>query len=281
MFICDRPKRMLIRVGYKIEFLLPAQTAMIALLRVHPSRAEDLRETDELLIDPPSQLTTFTDVFGNLCSRILADRGMLRLQGTTLVADPGTPQAEDPAAFEHPVHELPDQTLQFLLSSRYCEVDRLSGVAFDLFGSLTPGWNRVAAICDWIHARVEFGYSHASPHRTALEVFIDRKGVCRDFQHLAVTFCRALHIPARYVAGYLGDIGAPATPTPMDFSAWFEVFLADRWWTFDARHRSPRIGRIAIAIGRDAADVSITTSFGQASLQSFEVITIEEPGCVV
>ena len=174
-----------------------------------------------------------------------------------------------------PVNELPPEMLRYLLNSRYCEVDRLSNIAVELFGHLKPGWSRVQAICGWVNWKVAFGYQHARSSKTALDVFTERTGVCRDFQHLAVTFCRALNIPARYATGYLGDIGVPKEPTPMDFSAWFEVYLQNRWWTFDARHTQPRIGRVLMATGRDASDVAITTSFGIANLTGFSVVTEE------
>jgi transglutaminase-like putative cysteine protease len=193
-----------------------------------------------------------------------------------LIEDSGLPDAADPGAREHPVNELPHETLRYLLNSRYCEVDRLSNIAVELFGGAPPGWRRVQAICDWVHAKVAFGYHHARSSKTALDVFTERSGVCRDFQHLAITFCRALNIPARYATGYLGDIGVPPAPDPMDFSAWFEVYLENRWWTFDARHNHPRIGRVLMATGRDASDVAITTSFGIANLKNFTVVTEEE-----
>jgi transglutaminase-like putative cysteine protease len=185
---------------------------------------------------------------------------------------------EDPTPLdvnEHPVADLPNETLIYLLNSRYCEVDRLSNIAVELFGDAAPGWGRVQAICDWVNSKVTFGYQHARSTKTALDVFTERVGVCRDFQHLAVTFCRALNIPARYATGYLGDIGVPPSFSPMDFSAWFEVYLANRWWTVDARHNRPRIGRVLMAVGRDASDVAITTSFGIASLTHFTVVSDE------
>jgi transglutaminase-like putative cysteine protease len=166
--------------------------------------------------------------------------------------------------------------VRYLYNSRYCEVDRSSIIALELFGAVPPGWSRVQAICDWIHSRVNFGYQYARPTKTALDVYTERFGVCRDFQHLAVTMCRALNIPARYVTGYLGDIGVPSTGT-MDFSAWFEVYLENRWWAFDARNNQPRIGRVLIAAGRDASDVAITTSFGMANLTHFTVVSEQQP----
>ncbi len=265
---------MFIRLGYEIEFDVPAPVAMVAMLSVHPSRVPDLRAPDELSIEPELALTSYIDHFGNRCTRFVAPAGTLRLRSATLIEDPGTPDPVAPYAQEHPVGELPDEALIYLLNSRYCEVDRLSNIATDLFGGLTPGWGRVQAICDWVNTKVMFGYQHASPIRTALDVFTDRVGVCRDYQHLAIAFCRALNVPARYATGYLGDIGVPLTP-PMDFSAWFEAYLDDRWWVFDARNNTPRIGRVLIATGRDASDVAITTSFGTANLTRFAVLTEE------
>jgi transglutaminase-like putative cysteine protease len=197
------------------------------------------------------------------------------LSNSTLLQDPGFADQVNYNARELPVQELPNHILSYLLNSRYCEVDRFSMIASELFGGVSPGWGRVQAICDWVHRKVSFGYQYARPTKTALDVFSERFGVCRDFQHLAVTLCRALHIPARYAAGYLGDIRVPAAASPMDFSAWFEVYLEDRWWTFDARHNCPRHGRVLMATGRDASDVAITTSFGMANLTNFTVISEE------
>ena len=199
----------------------------------------------------------------------------MRLTGSTLIEDSGEPDAQNPAARELPVEDLPAETLRFLLASRYCEVDLMTNIAVELFGDVPPGWGRVQAICDWVHRKVSFGYGFARATKSALDVYTERLGVCRDFQHLAIAFCRALNIPARYATGYLGDIGVPPAPFAMDFSAWFEVYLEDRWWACDARHNQPRIGRILIATGRDAADVAITTSFGSTRLTKFAVTTDE------
>jgi transglutaminase-like putative cysteine protease len=264
---------MLIRVGYDIELQISELRSVLALLNVHPSRNEDLLEADEIRTSAISSRDEYIDSFGNRCLRIMALPGTLRLWNSTLVADSGQPDPVDWTAPQIPVHMLPVEAMPFLLSSRYCEVDRLSDLAWQLFGNTAPGWPMVQAICDWVHQNVTFGYQFARPTRTALDVSIERLGVCRDFQHLAITLCRAMHIPARYATGYLGDIGVPVAPCPMDFSAWFEVWLGDRWWTFDARHNCPRIGRILMATGRDAADVAITTSFGPAPLQKFLVVT--------
>ena len=268
---------MFIRLGYEIEFEVPAPVAMVSMLSVHPSRVPDLRAPDELSTEPGLALSSYIDHFGNLCTRFVAPAGTLRLRSATLIEDPGTPDPVAPHAQEHPVGELPDEALLYLLNSRYCEVDRLSNIATDLFGGCAPGWGRVQAICDWVNTKVTFGYQHARPTRTALDVFTDRVGVCRDYQHLAIAFCRALNIPARYATGYLGDIGVPVI-LPMDFSAWFEVYLDDRWWVFDARNNTPRIGRVLIATGRDASDVAITTSFGMANLMRFAVLAEETVG---
>lgn len=270
---------MILRLGYEIEFEIPAPVAMVALLHVHPSRAVDLRAADEINVVPALQIESFVDSFGNRCSRFVAPKGSLRLTSSTLIYDSGAADLVNPDAREVPIQELPPEILRYLYNSRYCEVDRFSVIALELFGAVPPGWPRVQAICDWVHSKVSFGYQHARPTKTALDVFTERFGVCRDFQHLAVALCRALNIPARYVTGYLGDIGVSPSPSPMDFSAWFEVYLEDRWWTFDARHNKQRVGRVLMATGRDASDVAITTSFGIANLTHFTVITEERsPG---
>jgi transglutaminase-like putative cysteine protease len=268
---------MLIRLGYDILFDAPAPVATVALLKVHPSRVNDLRMPDELKLEPATEVACYLDSFGNNCCRFLAPLGQFRLRNSTLIYDTGIPDPVSPWAREVPPQYLPHDTLRYLLSSRYCEVDRILNIATELFGGVAPGWNRVQTVCQWVHDKVKFGYEYASATKTALDVFADRKGVCRDFQHLAITMCRALNIPARYATGYLGDIGIPAAPMPMDFSAWFEAYLEDRWWTFDARHNQPRIGRVLMAVGRDASDVAITTSFGTANLLQFSVTTEEVP----
>lgn len=266
---------MLIRIGYDIQFQIPASVAMVALLNVHPSRVHDLLEPDELQTQPEIPITHYIDSFGNRCARFVAPPGLLRLSNSTLIRCSDDPDEVNWSARESPVGDLPNDVLIYLLSSRYCEVDRLSSIAFDLFGNIEPGWGRVQAICNWVNQRIRFDYQQARPTKTALDVHTECVGVCRDYQHLAISLCRALNIPARYATGYLGDIGVPLRP-PMDFSAWFEVFLDNRWWTFDARNNQPRLGRILMATGRDAADVAITTSFGQADLCYFTVVTEEQ-----
>lgn len=270
---------MLIRLGYDMQFDLTAPLSFVAQLRVHPSRAQDLREVDTLHAEGsngPIPTHEYSDSYGNICTRFHAPAGQLRLWNSTLIEDSGM---EDPVSWgarEVATADLPDDVLVFLLNSRYCEVDLLSAVAVELFGDVAPGWNRVQAICNWVNAKVTFNYGFARPTKTALDVYTERVGVCRDFQHLAVTFCRCMNIPARYVAGYLGDFGVPVSG-PMDFSAWFEAYLDGRWWTFDARHNKPRIGRVLMATGRDAADVAFLTSFGSSTMKWFEVVSDEVP----
>ena len=266
---------MIIRLAYDIQFEIPATVAMVTMLHVHPSRNADLLEPDELKTEPDLELSDYIDGFGNRCTRLIAPPGQLKLSGSTLIRDSGVPDEVNWDAREQAVGSLPHEVLSFLLTSRYCEVDRFAGIAFELFGQIPPGWGRVQAICNWVHNKVTFNYQYARPTMSALDVFTERVGVCRDYQHLAITFCRALNIPARYATGYLGDIGVPVV-LPMDFSAWFEVYLDDRWWTFDARNNQSRIGRVLMATGRDAADVAMTTSFGRAGLRHFFVVAEEE-----
>jgi len=266
---------MLIRLAYDIQFDIPAPVAMVALLNVHPSRANDLLEPDELHAEPNIPVTSYIDSFGNRCARFVAPAGQLRLSGSTLIRDSGFPDTLNITARQTDVGDLPNEVLSYLLNSRYCEVDRFSNIAYELFGNAAPGWSKVQAICNWVHSHVAFNYQHARPTKTALDVYTERVGVCRDYQHLAITFCRALNIPARYATGYMGDIGVPVV-LPMDFSAWFEVWLDGQWWTFDARNNMQRIGRVLMATGRDASDVAMTTAFGRADLRSFIVVSEEE-----
>jgi transglutaminase-like putative cysteine protease len=268
---------MILRLGYDIQFDVPSPVAIVALLNVHPSRVADLRAPDEISLEPASPVESYIDSFGNRCTRFVAQAGVLRLSNSTLVYDSGMADPVCSDARELPVQELPHDALRYLYNSRYCEVDRFSTIALELFGAVPRGWSRVQAVCDWVHTKVTFGYPYARPTKTALDVFTERLGVCRDFQHLAVTLCRALNVPARYATGYLGDIGVPDVPSPMDFSAWFEAYLEDRWWTFDARHNQPRIGRVLMATGRDASDVAMTTSFGIANLRHFTVVSEQLP----
>ena len=266
---------MFIRFGYDIQFNVPSPTAMMMLVRVHPSVEPLLARPERLEVEPATGVVDFEDAFGNRARRLLAPAGTLRLTNDAVVEVDGRPDPVDADAEEVPIHDLPPEVMPYLLASRYCEVDRLSEVAWDLFAGAPRGWGRVQAIVDFVHDHITFGYAYARSTKTAFDAFEEKKGVCRDFTHLAVAFCRCMNIPARYVTGYLGDIGVPISPDPMDFSAWFEVYLGGRWHTFDARHNSRRIGRLLMAKGRDAVDVAITTSFGPAALTNFTVWTDE------
>ena len=266
---------MLIRAGYEISLQCDYETPLMAFLSVHPSRANDLRSPAIITADHASPLTAALDEFGNLRTRTIAAAGTMKLATEFLIEDSGLPDVSAPWAPESPVSALPNEAVTFLLGSRYCETDRLSALAWSLFGQTPRGYRRVQAIVDYVHRHMTFGYAFASPTRTAFEAYQERVGVCRDFAHLAVAFCRCMNIPARYCTGYLGDIGVPEVPAPMDFSAWFEAYLGGQWYTFDARHNRPRIGRIVMAKGRDAADVAITTTFGTSRLVGFKVITYE------
>lgn len=265
---------MLIRVGYDIIFEHPATTPIVAMLYLHPSRTETVRRGEYLLVEPQVPVSTYIDVFGNRCGRLLAPAGLLRLWNDAVVEDSGRPDQQTPDAEQCEIYDLPPETIQFLLSSRYCEVDRMVDIAWQLFGSTPKNWTRVQAICDFVHRHIKFDYLQARPTRTAYEAYQEQIGVCRDFTHLAVTFCRCMNIPARYCTGYLGDIGVPVTE-PMDFSAWFDAYLGGQWYTFDPRNNMPRIGRVLMAQGRDAADVALLTSFGPSRLDRFTVWTDE------
>ena len=266
---------MLIRAGYEISIVCNCETPLMALLSLHPSRVGDLRTPAVICSTGPAPLEASLDEFGNVRTRTIAPAGLFKLSTSFVVQDSGLPDEVAPWAQEVPVSQLPDEAVTFLLGSRYCETDRLSALAWSLFGNTPRGWARVQAIVDYVHQRLTFGYQFARNTRTAWEGHEERVGVCRDFAHLAIALCRAMNIPARYATGYLGDIGVPAVPAPMDFSAWFEVYLGGRWFTFDARHNTPRIGRILVARGRDAADCAITTTFGQSTLAQFDIVTEE------
>ena len=266
---------MLIRAGYEISIVCNCETPLMALLSLHPSRVGDLRTPAVIYSTGPAPLEASLDEFGNVRTRTIAPAGLFKLSTSFVVQDSGLPDEVAPWAQEVPVSQLPDEAVTFLLGSRYCETDRLSALAWSLFGNTPRGWARVQAIVDYVHQRLTFGYQFARNTRTAWEGHEERVGVCRDFAHLAIALCRAMNIPARYATGYLGDIGVPAVPAPMDFSAWLEVYLGGRWFTFDARHNTPRIGRILVARGRDAADCAITTTFGQSSLAQFDIVTEE------
>jgi len=264
-----------IKVGFEISHAAVQPTPMVVMLSIHPSRRADIVGAETIVAEPDVGIGFYRDSFGNICGRLVAPPGGVTLRGHALVRDSGLPDAVAPSAQQLPIDQLPDEVLLYLMASRYCETDKLTDIAWSLFGNTRPGWARVQAICDFVYDRVTFGYAHAHHMKSAHDVYEQRAGVCRDFAHLALTFCRCMGIPARYCTGYLGDIGVPPDPEPMDFSGWFEAWLSGQWYTFDARHNVPRIGRILMATGRDAADVALTTSFGRMILTKFVVISDE------
>jgi transglutaminase-like putative cysteine protease len=266
---------MKIHAGYQIAYECPQPTPMLLMLHVHPSRAPDLITADNIRFNPPIEHRQYRDGFGNICTRVLAPAGRLEISTDFLIQDTGMPDLVVPDAAQTPVEQLPDDVLVYLLGSRYCDTDQLSDAAWRVFGGVQGGWARVQAICDYVHERIRFNYDDACSTRTAWQGHNEQVGVCRDFAHLAITLCRCMNIPARYCTGYLGDIGIAPVDAPMDFSAWFEAYLGGRWYTFDARHNAPRIGRVLMATGRDATDVAISTSFGPSSLATFFVTTDE------
>ena len=253
----------------------PQPTPMILMLSVHPSRLADLLTPDRMRLAPPLPANDIATVSATFCHVIHAPAGRLTLSADFLIAGQRSSRRVAPARGAACSGRLPVDTLVYLLGSRYCETDRFTAIAWSTFGNLPKGWTLVQAICDYVHDRIKFGYEHASPTKTAWDAHAEKRGVCRDFAHLAITLCRCMNIPARYCTGYLGDIGVPPEDSPMDFSAWFEVYLGGRWYTFDARHNKPRIGRILMARGRDATDVAIVTSFGPCTLAGFKVVTDE------
>jgi transglutaminase-like putative cysteine protease len=264
-----------IRAGYELSYDCPQPTPMILQLSVHPSRVPDLLSVDRVRFNPPIPANTYHDSFGNFCHVITAPQGRLTIFTDFLVQDSGEVDESAPQAEQHALENLPVEVLLFLLGSRYCETDRLSNTAWSLFGHLPKGWSLVQAICDYVHNHITFGYQHANPTMSAWEVHNQRRGVCRDYAHLAIAFCRCMNIPARYCTGYLGDIDTPKPWPPGDFAAWIEAYLGGRWYVFDPRNNVPRVGRVLMARGRDATDVAIVTSFGPCTLASFKVITDE------
>ena len=264
---------MKIRAGFELTYDCPAPVPMVLMLSLRPERRADLLTPEVLEVSPALPVRQHLDGFGNVCSRVTAPAGRVTFRSDFLVADGGEPDPVVADAVQHPVQDLPDEVLPFLLASRYCDVEHLSDEAWRLFGGVEPGWARVQAIVDYTHGRIRFDYKCARATRTAHEGHQEQVGVCRDFAHLAVTLCRCMNIPARYVTGYLGDIGVEPIDAAMDFSAWFQVWLGGAWRTFDARHNRPRIGRLLMAVGRDATDVALSTTFGRADLVGFKVIT--------
>jgi transglutaminase-like putative cysteine protease len=266
---------MKLRVGCELIYRCTQPTPMILALSVHYTRASDVIRPDHLITQPSIPIRQYRDGFGNWCTRVVAPAGLTTFTVDALINDTGRADPVALGAREVPVQDLPEETLLFLLGSRYCETDRLSDVAWNLFGNVPAGWGRVQAICDFVHKHITFGYEHANPTKSAWDAFTTQKGVCRDFAHLAVAFCRCMNIPARYCTGYLSDVGLPPPYAPMDFAGWFEAYLDGAWYMFDPRNNAPRRGRVLIARGRDAADVAISTTFGPNTLEGFRVWTDE------
>jgi transglutaminase-like putative cysteine protease len=269
---------MRIKVGYRMTYDCPQPTPMILMTHIHYTRVSDIVIPDHIAFDPPVPIASYRDSFGNWCTRVVAPAGAITISADAVVNVSREADAPAPAALQHAVQDLPDDTLLFLMGSRYCETDRLSELAWSMFGAGPTGWARVQAICDYVHGHLTFGYEHARATRSAFEAYQERRGVCRDFAHLAVALCRAVNIPARYCTGYLSDIGIPPPHAPMDFAAWLEAYVGGAWHTFDPRNNDRRTGRVLIARGRDAADVPISNTFGPNTLRSFEVWTDELPG---
>jgi transglutaminase-like putative cysteine protease len=266
-----------LNVGYELIYDCPQPTPMLLVLHIHYTRASDILVPDHIITDPSVPLSAYRDGFGNWCSRIIAPQGRIRIASNAVVRDSGKLDTAVKDAQQHSIEDLPEEALVFLLASRYCDTEKLSQIAWDLFGKTEPGWARVQAVCDYVHNHITFNYMDANPTRTASEAFYERRGVCRDFTHLAIAFCRSLNIPARYCTGYLSDLGTPKPWAAGDFAAWFEAYIGGRWQMFDPRNNVPRLGRVLMARGRDAIDVAITTTFGPNTLVSFKVITDETP----
>lgn len=266
---------MFIRAGYALSLATSAPTPLVAMLNIRPERLPDLRSAHGIITDRGLSMDHYHDAFGNFCTRLTLPAGVTTISCDFILEDDGLPDRQSPAAIQHDVSDLPSDVLMYLVGSRYCDTDLLSNIAWGLFGHVPAGWQRVQAIVDFVHQHLTYGYCHARATRTAYEAYQERVGVCRDFAHLAVALCRCMNIPARYCSGYLGDIGIDPVDIAMDFHAWFEVYLGGEWHSFDARHRVPRIGRILMACGRDAADTALTTAFGSVQLVGFKVHTDE------
>jgi transglutaminase-like putative cysteine protease len=269
---------MFIRAGYALSLAASAPTPLVAMLNIRPERVPDLRSAHGIDTDRGAAMDHYHDAFGNFCTRLTLPAGVTTISCDFIIEDDGLPDRQNPAAIQHDVSDLPSDVLMYLVGSRYCDTDLLSNIAWGLFGHVPAGWQRVQAIVDFVHQHLTYGYCHARATRTAYEAYQERVGVCRDFAHLAVALCRCMNIPARYCSGYLGDIGISPVDIAMDFHAWFEVYLGGEWHSFDARHRLPRIGRILMACGRDAADTALTTAFGSVQLVGFKVHTEEVDG---
>src|SRR5260370_28619364 len=262
-----------LRARFELAYTALQLTPMVIMLSIHPSRFSDIVGTEGIVAEPDVPIGFYRDSFGNVCGRLVSPSGGVTLRGSALVRDSGLPDVVMPTAQQVPIDQLPDELLLYLMPSRYCETDKLTDIAWSLFAATPAGWSRVQAIVDFVHNHVTFGYEHAHFMKSAHDVYEQRAGVCRGFAHLALTFCRCMNIPARYCTGYLGDIGVPRDPAPMDFSGWFQVYLSGQWYTFHARHNHPRIGRILMGTARDSPDVALTTSFAPLDPVTLAAVT--------
>ena len=261
---------MQVKIGCQFSFDSPVPIPLVLQVQPRPDGGHRLLQ-ETWSLQPEAECHEYLDGFGNRCLRFTAPTGPLRFRYEAQAEISPEPDPIVSHATQVPIEGLPDETMVFTLPSRYILSDLLSNAAWDLFGQVPAGWGRIQAVCDWIHEHVEFRTASTTPVTTALDVFLQRYGVCRDFAHMGVTMCRALNVPARYVFGYLPDIGIEPPDIPMDFHSWFEAYLEGGWYTFDARHNTPRIGRVPIGRGRDAVDVAIVTQFGPARLTGMEV----------
>jgi transglutaminase-like putative cysteine protease len=251
-------------------FELEAAFAIAAIMQVSP-RADPCVQMQREVWDTGVDHHGYLDLYGNRCERLEIAAGSSRITYEAQLALSSPADVIDLDASETPVAELPDETIAFTMPSRFCLPDELGNEAWQRFGSLDPGWSRVQAVVDFVHTHLEWVEGASNPWTTAADAYRAGQGVCRDFAHLAITFCRALNIPARYVFGYIPVIDCPPLTEPMDFAAWFEAYVGGRWHTFDARNNIPRTGRVVVGRGRDAVDVALITSFGPLTLTGFEV----------
>ena len=263
-----------LRVGCEFVHELAWPVAFVLQVEPRPDAVAAIIDAD-LRTDPAAAVHHYTDLYGNVCARLSLGPGRTRIRYEALVdVDTGV-DAADPGARQLAPADLPDDTLQFTLASRYCQSDLLSNTAWALFGDTAPGWERATAVVDWVHRNVTFAHGSSTPDTTAVDIYLQRRGVCRDFTQLAVTFLRALNIPTRYCFGYLPDIDVPPADEPMDFAAWLEAYIGDRWYTFDPRNNQRRTGRVVIGRGRDALDTAMMTSYGRAPLTAMRVVAEE------
>lgn len=260
-----------IKLGYDLVFNFSQPTPLILMLEVHASRASDLLSEDRIHTEPEVPISRYLDGFGNSCSRLTTTAGEFRIYSESVIADEGKADLVQASAKQLAIEDLPNESLVYLLPSRYCDTEFLMTKAWELFGSSEPGWQRVEAICDYVHQSLSYNIDTASPTKSASMALYEGSGVCRDFAHTAISLCRCMNIPARYCCGYMLHQDGPEVPREPEFAAWFEAYLDGAWYSFDARFNEPRKGRVLISRGRDAADVPIMHAFGFSTITSFDV----------